>query len=176
MLHRTVKNLFYELGEQHNIKFCEANSDFISPLKVEKDRLGCKPLWLFFKDGAEVARIEGADVPKIISKIERQNTTLTLEAIFLSFQSKSGVGPNDRSGSPSNPASRVIFRVLRLLYLTSRKMNETSTLTPGSGEKSFLALGVGSVRKKRELVGHCVNYKKKKLNIHPRMGLPGPKR
>jgi thiol-disulfide isomerase/thioredoxin len=72
MLHRTLKNLFYELGEQHNIKFCEANADFIALLKSDKDKLGCKPLWLFYKDGSEVGRIEGADVPKI-EKIIRAN-------------------------------------------------------------------------------------------------------
>lgn len=72
MLHRTLKNLFYELGEQHNIKFCEANADFVAPLKIEKEKLGCKPLWLFYKDGVEIGRIEGADVPKI-EKIVREH-------------------------------------------------------------------------------------------------------
>ncbi|KAJ1616861.1 hypothetical protein T492DRAFT_1104115 [Pavlovales sp. CCMP2436] len=72
MLHRTIKNLFYELGEQHNIKFCEGNSVLIAPLKVEKDRLGCKPLTLFYRDGVEVGRVEGADVPKI-EKVIRDN-------------------------------------------------------------------------------------------------------
>jgi len=72
MLHRTIKNLFFELGEEHSIKFCEANSDRIAPLKVEKEKLGCKPLWIFYKDGSEVGRVEGADVPKI-EKLIREN-------------------------------------------------------------------------------------------------------
>jgi hypothetical protein len=47
-----------------------------------------------------------------------ENTTLTLEVILTSFPSKSGVGPYQQRCSPSNFASRGIFKVLLVTVLT----------------------------------------------------------
>lgn len=42
MLHRTLKNLYYELSEECSVKFCEAAAD-IAPLKAEKEKVSARP-------------------------------------------------------------------------------------------------------------------------------------
>jgi hypothetical protein len=78
-------------------------------------------------------------------------TTLTLEAILTSFPSESGVGTYYQSCSPSNSASRGIFKVLGVFVLGYLK-NDVKVAPYGNlgiGEALSLIRLVCSARKNR---------------------------
>ena len=61
-------NMFFDLGEDLGMRFIRADTSKISALAEYKD--SPKPIFLFYHAGAEIAKIEGPDLPKIDSTIK----------------------------------------------------------------------------------------------------------
>ena len=70
MLAGHFSNMFYDLGEDIGMRFVRAESSKTAAIVQYKD--DCKPRFLFYHNGAEVAMVEGADLPKITSVVNEK--------------------------------------------------------------------------------------------------------
>ena len=62
-------SLFLPLARSYNIKFVQAQVDDIDVLSEQKNK--SKPLFLFYKNGAEVDRIPGANALELERKVKK---------------------------------------------------------------------------------------------------------
>ena len=67
MLAGHFSNMFYDLGEDIGMRFVRAESSKIPALIEYKDN--CRPRYLFYHNGAEVANVDGPDLPKITATV-----------------------------------------------------------------------------------------------------------
>eukprot|EP00316_Scyphosphaera_apsteinii_P002895 CAMPEP_0119321054 /NCGR_PEP_ID=MMETSP1333-20130426/54290_1 /TAXON_ID=418940 /ORGANISM="Scyphosphaera apsteinii, Strain RCC1455" /LENGTH=119 /DNA_ID=CAMNT_0007327923 /DNA_START=20 /DNA_END=379 /DNA_ORIENTATION=+ len=67
MLANHFCNLYFDLAEKRGLAFARAESDQIKGLKEYRD--SAKPVFLFYLNGEEKAKVEGPDMPKILDLI-----------------------------------------------------------------------------------------------------------
>lgn len=68
-LDRVLTSLFYEMGQEYDVKFLQAPSDRVAALADLKGT--SRPTFLLFRNGVEVERVEGAIAPKLLHAIRR---------------------------------------------------------------------------------------------------------
>lgn len=67
MLNDKFTTIYFQLAEEHGLKFVRAESDKIGQLVQMKDM--SQPVFLFYKGGEQVDKIEGPKVSAIIEII-----------------------------------------------------------------------------------------------------------
>ncbi len=74
MIAQHFVNMFFSLSDTKGIKMVRAQCDKVSALTEYKDM--SEPVFLFFLDGKEVGKVQGANVAEITKMVHKQAPNL----------------------------------------------------------------------------------------------------